>query len=64
MRTVFHTSKPFLKDPFSQPDSLFPYLGSNLVESYSKSIIKYKRTHALCNLNNIDAVVPLPSPSR
>ncbi len=64
MRTVFHTSKAYLQDPFTQSSTLFPYLNSKLVESYSKSIIRFKRVHAICNLNNINEETPIPPPTK
>lgn len=63
-KTVFHTSKAYLTNAFSQPDHLFPFLGSNIVDNYSKSIIRFKKVYATCNMRNINEVAPLPPPTK
>ena len=57
-RTVFHISKGLTNSLIEQPDSLFPFLNSSIVDQHAKTFIKFKQIHGLCNLSNLHLVIP------
>lgn len=52
-RTVLHTAKQFIVDPFNQSQNLFPFLNSVGLDSYARRIVKFQNIHALANMGNL-----------
>ena len=57
-RTVFHISKGCSMPITDQPHSFFPFLNSHIIDQHAKKFIKYKRVHGICNLKNLDTIIP------